>query len=334
MNAVVVATRGSLLALTQTRWVVARLQALHPHVAFRLEVMRTAGDRSQAAGVPLSEAGGKGLFTRELEDALLDGRADLAVHSLKDMPTDLPDGLALGCVPEREDPRDALITADGRTLDELPAGARVGTSSLRRVAQLRHYRPDLTYVPLRGNVDTRLRKLEAGQCDALVMAAAGLHRAGFTTRIAQYLSPEVCLPAVGQGALAIEIRRDDERVAALVGALGHPETAVAVAAERSFLARITAAVAAAGGAAGAGPAGAPGQAPPLAGSCQTPVAAHATLRGSHLHLRGLVALPDGSRVVAWAGEGPAARADAIGTAVAEAVLAQGGAAILRQVHGG
>lgn len=342
MKTVVVATRGSLLALTQTRWVVGCLQELYPDVAFKLEVFRTSGDRSQAEGIPLSQVGGKGLFTKELEDALLAGQADIAVHSLKDMPTDLPAGLTLGCVPEREDPRDVVITADGRTLEQLPPGARVGTSSLRRTAQLRHYRPDLQYVPVRGNVDTRLRKLQEGQYDALVMAAAGLRRAGFADRIVQYLAPEVCLPAVGQGALAIEIRSGDPLVGELVAALNHPETALAVHAERAFLARVTAEVAglgtrpdgagAPGPDAGPGP-GAPGQAPPLTGSCQTPVAAFARVHRGHIHLKGLVGLPDGSRLVAWEGEAPEGRPHALGVAVAEAVLARGGRELLRQVHG-
>ncbi len=329
MPPVIVATRGSLLALTQTRWVVAQLQQVHPDTTFELQIFKTSGDSSQAAGIPLSQVGGKGLFTKELEEALLSGQADIAVHSLKDMPTDLPAGLILGCVPPREDPRDVVITTGGRTLEELPAGARVGTSSLRRTAQLRHYRPDLLFVPVRGNVDTRLRKVQTGEYDAVVMAAAGLHRAGFADRIVQYLEPTVCLPAVGQGALAIEVRAGDETVGRLVTALDHRETAVAVEAERAFLARVTQEVA---GLDTAPQPGVTGQAPPLGGACQTPVAAHAVVHGDHLHLRGLVALPDGSSMVAWEGEAPVGKACALGVAVGEAVLAQGGGQMLRQVH--
>ncbi|MFO7172204.1 MAG: hydroxymethylbilane synthase [Bacillota bacterium] len=354
-----VATRGSLLALSQTRWVVARLEALHPGVRFAIEIYRTQGDRTQAAGIPLSQVGGKGLFTKELEEALLDGRADLAVHSLKDMPTELPPGLTLGCIPEREDPRDVVITRDGTPLAGLPPGAVVGTSSLRRLAQLRRLRPDLEYRPVRGNVDTRLRKLAEGQYDALVMAAAGLHRAGFAGRITEYLDPGVVLPAVGQGALALEIRAGDEEMARLLAPLHHLPTALAVRAERAFMARITreaqavagleaAAPPAPGAAAGrdeaappapgaapaagtAGP-GSPDRAPALAGSCQTPVAAHARLAGDLLHLRGLVALPDGSRLVAWEAEGAPEDPEGLGTRVAEQVLALGGREVLAQIH--
>lgn len=343
-----VATRGSLLALTQTRWVVAQLQALHPGVSFAIEIYKTSGDRSQAEGTPLSQVGGKGLFTKELEDALLEGRADLAVHSLKDMPTDLPEGLVLGCVPPREDPRDVVISREGTLLADLPPGAVVGTSSLRRLAQLRHYRPDLEYRPVRGNVDTRLRKLQEGQYDALIMAAAGLHRAGFTGQITEYLDPQVSLPAVGQGALALEVRADDAFMAEILAPFNHLPTALAVQAERAFMARVTdtaaelvaAHWAGRGGEAGAGGvaadgtpgSGAPGQAPPLSGSCQTPVAAYAEVHQGHIHLRGLIALPDGSRVVAWEGEAPESRALDLGVAVAEAVLGQGGRELLAQIH--
>ncbi|MCG0238080.1 MAG: hydroxymethylbilane synthase [Firmicutes bacterium] len=351
-----VATRGSLLALSQTRWVVARLEALHPGVRFAIEIYRTQGDRTQAAGIPLSQVGGKGLFTKELEEALLDGRADLAVHSLKDMPTELPPGLTLGCIPEREDPRDVVIARDGTPLAELPPGAVVGTSSLRRLAQLRRLRPDLEYRPVRGNVDTRLRKLEEGQFDALVMAAAGLHRAGFAGRITEYLDPRVLLPAVGQGALALEIRAGDEEMARLLAPLHHLPTALAVRAERAFMARITREAQAVAGLAGAQPLagpeearplapgaaavagsagpGAPGRAPALAGSCQTPVAAHARLAGDRLHLRGLVALPDGSRIAAWEAEGAPEDPEGLGTRVAEQVLALGGREVLEQIHRG
>ncbi|BDG59224.1 hydroxymethylbilane synthase [Caldinitratiruptor microaerophilus] len=328
-----VATRGSRLALAQTEWVVARLREAHPGLDFQVVTLRTAGDRTQRAGIPLSRVGGKGLFTRELEEALLDGRVDLAVHSLKDLPSDLPSGLTLGCVPPREDPRDALLSPDGRGLRDLAPGTRVGTSSLRRTAQLRRLRPDLELAPVRGNVDTRLRKLATGQYGALVMAAAGLHRLGLRDRISAYLAPEECLPAAGQGALGIEVRDGDEAILALLRPLHDPVTAAAVRAERAFLARLTEELEGRGPVPGDPAAGVPGQAPPLSGTCQVPVAAHAALDGDRLHLHGLVALPDGSRVVKAAGDGPADAPEQLGRAVAETVLRTGGRQMLRQAHG-
>lgn len=324
-----VATRGSRLALAQTQWVVARLQELHPDRTFEIQVFKTLGDRTQQAGTPLAEVGGKGLFTKELEDALLDGRADLAVHSLKDLPTDLPPGLTLGAVPEREEALDAVVTRDGRPLADLPPQSRVGTSSLRRGAQIRRWRPDLVCIPIRGNVETRLRKLAEGQCDALIMAAAGLRRLDLADRITHLLTPDICLPAAGQGAIGIEVRAGDGAVDALLAGLHHAATATAVRAERAFLRRVTAAahVDPAPGAAGA-----PGAAPPLSGSCQVPVAAHAQIQTGQVHLQGLVALPDGSATVAWAGEAPERQAEFLGVAVAEAVLARGGLELLLQVH--
>jgi len=296
-----VATRGSLLALTQTGMVVDRLKELNPGSEFELQTFKTVGDK--VLDVALSQIGGKGLFTKELEDALLDGRADLAVHSLKDMPTEFPSGLVLGAVPEREDPRDVVITPDGKRFEELPAGALVGTSSLRRVAQLRAQRPDLEYVPIRGNVDTRLRKMEEGQVAALVMAAAGLHRAGFTGRITEYLDPSFCLPAPGQGALAIEIRDSDSRVGQLVARIHHAPTALEVMAERALLAR-------------------------LEGGCQVPIGAFATFDSGLIHLEGLIASPDGAKVIRYEAEADAGRARSLGVQVAEWLLAHGGQEIL------
>jgi len=301
-----VATRGSLLALTQTGWVIDRLKEANPGLEFETQVFKTVGDR--VLDRALSQIGDKGLFTKELEEALLDGRADLAVHSLKDLPSDLPPGLVLGAVPEREDPRDVVITRDGTTFADLPPGSRVGTSSLRRVAQLKARRPDLTFVPIRGNVDTRLRKLGEGQVDALVMAAAGLHRAGFADRITEYLDPEDCLPAPGQGALGIEIRADDARIGQVVGRIHHPETALAVMAERAVLAR-------------------------LEGGCQVPIAAHAVVEDGWLQVEGLIAAPDGSRVIRHAAEGDAGRARSLGTQVADWLLDHGGREILNAALG-
>lgn len=301
MSAIRVATRGSLLALAQTGMVVDLLKEVNPGTEFELHTFKTVGDK--VLDVALSQIGGKGLFTKELEDALLDGRADMAVHSLKDMPTELPAGLVLGCIPEREDPRDVVITRDGVPFEELPAGALVGTSSLRRVAQLRAQRPDLQYVPIRGNVDTRLRKLDEGQVDALVMAAAGLHRAGFAERITEYLDPAYCLPAPGQGALAIEIRELDSRMGQIVGRIHDTATALEVIAERALLAR-------------------------LEGGCQVPIAAHAVFDRGHLHLEGLIASPDGSRVIRYEAEGDASRARTLGQTVADWLLEHGGREIL------
>lgn len=335
LRTVRVATRSSRLALAQTAWVVDRLRALWPGTAFEVVTFQTLGDRTQGEGTPLSRVGGKGLFTRELEEALRDGRVDLAVHSLKDLPSELPPGLALGCVPVREDPRDALITPDGRQLADLPAGTRVGTSSLRRTAQLARLRPDLELAPVRGNVDTRLRRLSEGRYGALVMAAAGLHRLGLADRITQYLDPRQCLPAAGQGALGIEVRAEDGAIRSLLAPLHDERTAAATRAERAFLARLTEELERAGaGAAGHGaPAGAPGQAPPLSGTCQVPVAAHAVWEGDELHLRGLVALPGGDSLVAAEARGPAEDAERLGRSVAERVLDGGGRAILLQAHG-
>ncbi len=301
MSMVRVATRGSLLALTQTGWVVDRLKEANPGAEFSLETFKTVGDK--VLDVALSQIGGKGLFTKELEEALLQGRADIAVHSLKDMPTELPEGLVLGCIPVREDARDVVITPDGTKFMNLPAGTLVGTSSLRRLAQLRAHRPDLEYVPIRGNVDTRLRKMQEGQVGALVMAAAGLHRAGFAQRITEYLEPEFCLPAPGQGALAIEIRSNDAEIGRVVAGIHHPVTALEIHAERTVLER-------------------------LQGGCQVPIGAYAVLDRGHIHLEGLIASPDGTRVIRYEAEGPEGGARALGEKVAAWLLENGGAEIL------
>ncbi|MFZ5817975.1 MAG: hydroxymethylbilane synthase [Bacillota bacterium] len=305
MSIIRVATRGSLLALTQTGMVVDLLREANPGTEFELHTFKTVGDK--VLDVALSQIGGKGLFTKELEDALLEGRADLAVHSLKDMPTELPPGLVLGCIPEREDPRDVVITREGTPFAELPAGALVGTSSLRRVAQLRAQRPDLQYVPIRGNVDTRLRKLEEGQVAALIMAAAGLHRAGFAERITEYLEPSYCLPAPGQGALAIEIRERDSQIGQIVGRIHDTATALEVMAERALLAR-------------------------LEGGCQVPIGAHAVYDRGHLHLEGLIASPDGATVIRYEAEADAGRARSLGEQVADWLLANGGQQILEALR--
>lgn len=306
MSTIRVATRGSLLALTQTNWVIDRLRDAHPGTEFELTTFKTVGDR--ILDVALSKIGGKGLFTKELEDAMLEGRADLAVHSLKDMPTELPDGLVLGAVPLREDPRDVVISRDNIPFAELPAGAVVGTSSLRRVAQLKALRPDLDFQPIRGNIDTRLRKLDEGQASAIIMAASGLHRAGFTDRITEYLDPADCLPAPGQGALGIEIRGSDAKVGQLVSRIHDPATALETMAERALLAR-------------------------LEGGCQVPIGALATFEHGILHLEGLIASPDGAKIIRYEAEADAGRARHLGIQVAEWLLAHGGQEILAGLRG-
>jgi len=305
-RSLVLGTRGSRLAIRQAEWVQARLREIAPGVTVTLQRIRTSGDK--ILDVPLAKIGGKGLFVKEIEDALLQGGIDLAVHSMKDVPTVLPDGLEILCVPEREDPRDALVSRDGKSLDLLPEGARVGTSSLRRQAQLLHHRSDLKIQVLRGNLDTRLRKLRAGEFDAIVLAAAGLKRMGWMEQITEYLPAEVSLPAIGQGALGLEGRRDDGFVRDLVAALEHPPTRAAVTAERALLER-------------------------LQGGCQVPIAAHATLAGERLRLEGLIASVDGRRLVRNQVEGLVAQARELGLRLAEQLLDQGGEAILNEIYG-
>src|SRR4026208_122635 len=228
-STVVLGTRGSKLAAQQSEWVPAQLHGLAPHVTVTLRRIETSGDK--ILDVSLAQIGGKGLFVKEIEEALLSGEIDLAVHSVKDVPTELPEGLAILCVPPREDPRDALLSRDGRSFMDLPRGARIGTSSLRRQSQLLHARPDLTIAMLRGNLDTRLKKLRAGQFDAIVLAAAGLRRLGWAHEITEYLSPKISLPAIGQGALAIEGRRDDFFIRSLLSGLGHAPSQTALLAQ-------------------------------------------------------------------------------------------------------
>jgi hydroxymethylbilane synthase len=269
MRKLTVATRKSPLALAQTRAFVAELCARQPGLEVSELLVTTSGDRIQDR--PLSEVGGKGLFTKEIEEALLDGRADFAVHSLKDVPPLLPRGLLIGCFPEREDPRDVLIAPGNKKLAELAPHSRIGTSSLRRKLQLLAARPDVDVVPIRGNVDTRLRKAETGDVDAVVLARAGLVRLGLAERPAEVLSVELMIPAVAQGALGIEHREGDEVVAEILAPLSHPDTKIAVTAERAVL-RV------------------------VEGNCQLPVAAHAIRTGNDLRVVGLLADPDGSRV--------------------------------------
>jgi hydroxymethylbilane synthase len=295
MQTLRVASRRSALAMTQTRWVVTQLESRYPGLRVDIVPVVTKGDR--ILDVSLSKVGGKGLFVSEIEACLLSGDADFAVHSLKDVPAELAEGLALTAIPEREDPRDALITKTGCSLDALPDGAVFGTSSLRRVAQLQAYRPDLRFVPIRGNIDTRLRKLEEEELDAIVLAAAGLHRMGWTDKITEYLPPHVCLPAVGQGILGIESRSADQRVNDILSSLHNGATAAVAQAERTLLQALN-------------------------GGCQVPIAGYAERDDSgQVWLRGLVASPDGRTVLRAEVRDQAP--DRAGLEVAERLRAQG-----------
>jgi hydroxymethylbilane synthase len=296
-----IGSRGSQLALWQARWIQARLESFG--FTCKLEIIHTTGDK--ITDVALSKVGTKGLFTKEIEEALLAGTIDLAVHSLKDMPTDLPPGLTLAAIPEREDPRDALI---GSRLANLAQRAHVGTSSLRRAAQLRATRPDLEISDIRGNLDTRLRKLDEGKYDAIVLAAAGLRRLGWENRITELLGAEVMCPAVGQGALAVETRDDAGEAQQACRRLDHSATRIAVTAERAVLAA-------------------------LGGGCQVPIGAYATLDGATVHIRAIIVSPDGSEVIRKESSGPASDAVPIGRRLGDQLLSQGGAKILATVYG-
>jgi len=297
----IIATRESQLALWQAQHVQEKLRALYPQCRVELLGMTTRGDR--ILDRTLSKVGGKGLFVKELETALLDGRADLAVHSLKDVPVDLASEFALCAVMEREDPRDALVSPRYGSLAEMPPGAVVGTSSLRREAQVRARYPELQVKPLRGNLQTRLAKLDRGEYDAIVLAAAGLRRLGLGDRIRMLLSPDDSLPAAGQGALGIEIRADREDLRALLAPLTHAPTMAQALAERAVSRR-------------------------LGGSCQVPLAAHAETQADVLRLRAMVAMPDGTRLVRAERVGPVSQAEALGLEVADDLLRAGAAELL------
>jgi hydroxymethylbilane synthase len=304
-GAVRIASRGSQLALWQAEWVGARLA--ERGVRSEIEVIRTTGDR--ILDVPLARIGDRGLFTKEIDEALLEARAELAVHSLKDVPTRVPEGLVIAAVTEREDPRDVLISRQGTDwrLETLPAGARVGTSSLRRRSQLRRMRPDVEVLDLRGNLNTRLAKLDAGEYDAIILAAAGVVRLGWQLRISQILPVDLWLPAVGQGALGVMVRSDDDATRELIADLHHPGTAAAVGAERSFLRA-------------------------LEGGCQVPIGAAALLDGDRLSLDGFVADLEGDTMLRERHEGPALDPAAVGTELAARLVARGASDILREIR--
>jgi hydroxymethylbilane synthase len=300
-----IGTRGSKLALWQAEWVKSHLENLHSGLAVELTIIKTKGDK--ILDVPLAKVGGKGLFVKEIEAALSSGSIDLAVHSMKDMPAEIPTGLCIGAVPVREVPVDALITRDAQTLETLPRGARIGTSSLRRASQLRRARPDIEIVPLRGNLDTRLRKLDEGQMEAIVLAAAGVRRLGLEARISQKLDTEIMLPAVGQGALCIETRDGDTTIAPLVAPLEDEATRIAVTAERAYLHR-------------------------LEGGCQVPIAGHATLLDGRLTLCGLVSDLEGQTVIKATQVGRPEEAETIGRELADHLLERGARAVLDRLQ--
>lgn len=298
-------TRASLLAVTQSTWVKRQIEILLPGTVVELVTIKTKGDR--ILDVPLAKVGGKGLFVKEIEDALLDGSVDLAVHSMKDVPAILPEGLHIGIVPLRETPQDAFLSNKHKNIANLPLHAAVGTSSLRRRAQLAAMRADLRILDLRGNVDTRLRKLDEGQFDAIILAGAGLRRLGLEQRITSLLEIGEMLPSVGQGALGIELRLADSDLLASLQALHDEKTAAAVRAERAFLLR-------------------------LEGGCQVPIAGHAVLEGEEVELRGLIAEVDGSKRICGTMRAALHQAEQLGVQLAEELLSQGGRAILERIY--
>ena len=300
-----IGTRASKLALWQANWVKSALIEACPQQNIELVIIKTKGDK--ILDVPLAKVGGKGLFVKEIEQALLDGRIDIAVHSMKDMPAKIPDGLCIGAIPTREDPADVLISKNGLHFSELKQGAVIGTSSLRRGAQIRHMRPDIIIVPLRGNVETRLKKLEIQNLDAVVLAAAGIKRLNLAHRITEYLNFDIMLPAVGQGALSIEIRQNDQDIQPMIKALDDPQTRAVVMGERAFLNH-------------------------LGGSCQVPIAGHGVINRNTFNLTGLVADLDGSRILKATLSGSTDSTETIGISLAQQLLAQGADKILEQLQ--
>ena len=301
-----IGTRGSALALWQAEWVKSELEKRYPGMAVSLTKIKTTGDK--ILDVPLAKVGGKGLFVKEIEEAMLAGEIDIAVHSMKDVPTFFPDGLHLSCITKREDPRDALLTRNKVKFKDLPKGANVGTSSLRRQAQLMNVRPDFIIHQLRGNVDTRLRKLKEGQYDAIILAAAGVKRLGLAENVTEYIDPEISLPAIGQGALGIECRVDDRELNDLISFFNHADTRTCVTGERALLRR-------------------------LEGGCQVPIACYGEMKDGKLHLTGLVGSVDGKRIIKDAIDGAPDKAEKLGVTLAEKLLARGADVILREVYG-
>jgi hydroxymethylbilane synthase len=306
-NKIIIATRASMLALWQAEWIKSQIKNIYPDTEVELNKIKTTGDK--ILDVPLAQVGGKGLFVKEIEEAMLRGEADLAVHSMKDVPTDLPEGLHLSAICKREDPRDAFIAGAGiSSFNDLPQGGHVGTSSLRRMCQLLNRRSDIKITQLRGNVDTRLRKLADGEFDAIILATAGVKRLGYESRITEKLSIEISLPAIGQGAVGIECRNDDEFINSLLGKLNHDDTWICVIAERAFLKK-------------------------LEGGCQVPIAAYAQLKDGKLIIEGLVGSLDGKTLIKESMQGKPEEAESLGTILAEKLLSQGAGEILAEVYG-
>jgi hydroxymethylbilane synthase len=295
-----------MLALAQSNWVKDQIEKQHPHVGVELVRIKTKGDKSIDS--PLSKIGGKGLFVKEIEDSLLRNDVDLAVHSIKDVPAELPDGLCLPVFPEREEPFDAFLSVDFKAFEDLPEGATVGTGSLRRSAQLLHLRPDLEIIPIRGNVDTRIKKVESGELQSVILASAGLRRLGFSPKITQVLGTDQILPAIGQGALGLEVREGDNSVLDILGFLNHQPTEIAVRAERTFLRE-------------------------LEGGCQVPIAGYCSIEDGKLRLKGMVAELDGSRLIMDEETGSSDDPEALGIEVAGRLLRAGASVILDKVYG-
>jgi hydroxymethylbilane synthase len=304
LNRLRIGTRASQLALWQANWVKSELEKRYPGMVVELTKIKTTGDK--ILDVPLAQVGGKGLFVKEIEEAMLRGEIDIAVHSMKDVPTEFPEGLGLYCITEREDPRDAVISK-GVKFADLPKGARIGTSALRRQAQLLKKRPDLQMVIIRGNVETRIRKLDEENLDAVILAAAGLKRLGYTDKVSEYLDTDLSIPAIGQGALGIECRLDDEEIKAAIAFFNHPPTSHAVRAERALLWRCE-------------------------GGCQVPIAAHGIVNNDQLQLTGFVASVDGSKSVRGSISGPASECEKLGISLAEKLLKDGAHEILAEVY--
>ncbi len=302
-----IGTRGSKLALWQANWVKSTLISINPSLSVDLFIIKTKGDK--ILDVPLAMVGGKGLFVKEIEEALLDGRIDLAVHSMKDMPAEIPTGLCIGAVPERETPNDVLISKNGLLFSELTSGSRIGTSSLRRSAQLRHARPDIVILPLRGNLDTRLKKLETENMDATILAAAGVKRLNYESRITEYLDENIMLPAVGQGALCIEIRENDAAIEPIVTTLDHQKTRSAVIGERAF-------------------------SNCLEGGCQVPIAAYGKIEKNIFTLSGLVADIDGKTILKKTLSGPVEQSESIGVKLADSLISMDAKKILENIKAG
>ncbi|MBC2694063.1 MAG: hydroxymethylbilane synthase [Desulfobacteraceae bacterium] len=300
-----IGTRGSKLALWQANWVKSTLTSINPSLSVDLIIIKTKGDK--ILDVPLAMVGGKGLFVKEIEEALLDGRIDLAVHSMKDMPAEIPMGLCIGAVPERETPNDVLISKNGLLFSELISGSRIGTSSLRRSSQLLYARPDFVILPLRGNLDTRLRKLDTENMDATILAAAGVKRLNYENRITEYLDENIMLPAVGQGALCIEIRKNDAEIEPIVTALDHQKTRSAVIGERAF-------------------------SNCLEGGCQVPIAAYGKIEKNIFTLSGLVADIDGKIILKKTLSGPVEQSESIGVKLADSLLSMGAKKILEKIR--